>query len=290
MSQELSIALTEIPQQTLLTERKQVMDDKMIVAVFDNEKNAYEGTKALSDLHAEGSITLYASAVIAKDAGGRVNVKQIADQGPIGTGLGLVTGTLIGLLGGPAGVAVGAGVGTFGGMLHDFAKVGVGEDFLEEVAQQMKPGKVAVVAEVQEEWVMPLDTRMEAVGGVVIRRMRGEVLDSQIERDAAALKAEIADLKAEHALARQESKAKLEAKINAVKARLQETRDRAKAAAEATEKEMEAKVKALKEQAAKARGDAKTKLEARIAEVQADYKRRAMKLHEAWEIAKEALS
>ena len=124
------------------------MDDKMIVVVFDNEKNAYEGSKALKDLHAEGSITLYASAVIAKDAGGKVTVKQVADQGPMGTGVGLVTGSLIGLLGGPVGVAVGAGVGTFGGVLYDLAKVGVGEDFLEEVAQQLKPGKVAVVAEV----------------------------------------------------------------------------------------------------------------------------------------------
>jgi uncharacterized membrane protein len=266
------------------------MDDKMIVVVFDNEKNAYEGVKALRDLHAEGSITLYASAVIAKDAAGKVNVRQMADQGPIGTGLGLVTGTLIGLLGGPVGVAVGAGAGAFGGMLYDLAKVGVGEDFLDAVAQQMTPGRVAVVAEVQEEWVMPLDTRMEGAGGVVIRRMRGEVLDSQIERDAAVLKAELANLKTEHALALWESKPKLEEKIDATKARLQETSDRAKAAAEATEREMEAKVKALKEQAAKAKGDAKAKLEERAAEVQSEYKKRAKKLHEAWEITKEALS
>jgi uncharacterized membrane protein len=266
------------------------MNDKMIVVIFDNEKNAYEGNKALKDLHSEGSITLYADAVIGKDAGGKVTVKQMADQGPIGTGVGLVTGTLIGLLGGPVGVAIGAGAGTFGGMLYDFAEVGVGEDFLEEVAQHLTPGKVAVVAEVQEEWVMPLDTRMEALGGEVIRRMRGEVLDSQIERDAATLKAEIADLEAEHALARRESKAKLEAKINAAKVRLQGTRDRAKAAAEATEKEMGAKVKALKEQVAKAKGDAKAKLEARTAEVQSEYKRRAEKLHQAWELTKEALA
>ena len=78
------------------------MDDKMIVVVFDNEKKAYEGSKALKDLHAEGSITLYASAVIAKDADGKVTVKQAADQGPLGTAVGLVTGSLIGLLGGPA--------------------------------------------------------------------------------------------------------------------------------------------------------------------------------------------
>ena len=266
------------------------MDDKMIVIVFDNEKKAFEGVKALNDLHAEGSITLYASAVIAKKAGGKVSVKETADLGPVGTGVGLVTGTLIGLLGGPAGVAIGAGAGTVGGMLYDFEKVGVGVDFLEEVGQELKPGKVAVVAEIREEWVMPIDTRMEDLGGVVIRRMREEVLDSQLERDAAIFKAEIADLKAERARAHRESKAKLQAKIDAAKARLEATRDRAKAAAAATEQEMQAKLGALKEQVAKANGEVKAKLEARIAEVNTDYKRRSKKLHQAWELTKEALA
>jgi uncharacterized membrane protein len=266
------------------------MDDKMIVVVFDNEKKAYEGSKALKDLHAEGSITLYASAVIAKDADGKVTVKQAADQGPLGTAVGLVTGSLIGLLGGPVGVAIGAYVGTVGGVLYDLAKVGVSEDFLSEVGQQLHPGKVAVVAEVWEEWVMPVDTRMEAAGGVVFRRARGEVLDYQIERDAAALKAEIADLKAEYARADKEAKEKLQAKMSAAKAKLQATQDRAKAALEATKREMDAKMKSLKEQMAKAQADRKAKLEKRIAEVQSDYTRRTDKLKQAWELTKEALA
>jgi hypothetical protein len=137
--------------------------------------------------------------------------------------------------------------------------------------------------------VIPVDTRLEAAGGVVFRRAREEVVDAQLERDAAAFKEELADLKAEHARANQQAKAKLQAKINAVKAKLQATQDRAKAAADATKREMEAKVKSLKEQAAKAQGDAKAKLEARIAEVQADHKRRGDKLHQAWELTKEAL-
>lgn len=266
------------------------MNDKMIVVIFDDEKKAYEGIKALKDLHAEGSITLYASAVIAKDAGGKVTIKQEADEGPLGTGVGLVTGSLIGLLGGPVGVAIGATAGTFGGVLYDLAKAGVGEDFLSEVEQQLQPGKVAVVAEVWEEWVMPVDTHMEAAGGVVFRRAREEVLDDQLERDAAAHKAEIAELKAERARAGKEAKAKLQAKIATAKAKLQATQDRANAALEATKREMDAKVKSLKEQMAKAQADRKAKLEKRIAEVQSEHKRRAAKLHQAWELTKEALA
>ncbi len=266
------------------------MEDKMIVVVFDNEKKAYEGIKAFNDLASEGSITLYASAVIAKEASGRLTVKQAADQGPLGTGVGLFTGCLIGMLGGPAGVALGAIAGTTGGVMYDLAKVGVGQDFLVEVGQQLKPGKVAVVAEVWEEWVTPLDTRMEAAGGIVLRRTRAEVLDSQIEKDVASLKADLASLGAEYARADKEVKAKLQAKINTAKAKLKTAQDRVEAATEATKREMDAKIKALKEHVAKAKGDANAKLEAHITEVQFDYKRRADKLHQAWELTREALT
>jgi hypothetical protein len=47
------------------------------------------------NLHAEASITLYAQAVIAKDSSGKVSVKQGADEGPIGTAVGLLTGMLV---------------------------------------------------------------------------------------------------------------------------------------------------------------------------------------------------
>ncbi len=271
-------------------ETRAALDDKMIVVIFDNEKKAYEAFKALKDLHAEGSITLYASAVIAKDADGKVTVKEAAERGPLGTAVGLITGSLIGLLGGPVGAAFGAYAGSLGGVLYDLAKAGVGEDFLAEVEQQLQPGKVAVVAEVWEEWVMPVDTCMEAAGGVVFRRARGEVLDYQLERDAAALRAELVALEAEYAQADRKAKAKLRAKIRTAKVRLRVTRDRAKAAAAAAKRERDAKVKSLKMQVAKAQGDAKAKLKARIAEVQSEFKRRTDKLHQAWELTKEAMT
>src|SRR5512136_1713438 len=102
--------------------------NKMIVTVFNEESRAYEGAKDLRELHAEGSLTLYATAVIAKDAKGVVNVKQAADQGPSGTVLGLTTGSLIGLLGGPVGLVVGAAIGTTAGSLYDIAQLGISED------------------------------------------------------------------------------------------------------------------------------------------------------------------
>src|SRR5262245_4267052 len=132
--------------------------DKMLVVVFTDESKAYQASKALRELHAEGSVTLYAEAVIAKDVQGVVTTKQAADQGPLGTALGFATGGLIGLLAGPAGLALGTATGTLTGSLYDLAQIGVSDDFLAEVSQRLSPGKTAVVAEIDEEWVTPVDT------------------------------------------------------------------------------------------------------------------------------------
>jgi uncharacterized membrane protein len=142
------------------------MDKMLVVVVFNSERQAYEGVQVLKDLHAEFAITLYDEAVIAKDTSGRATVKEAADRGPLGMAVGLVAGSLVGLLGGPVGVAVGAAAGTVVGYLHDAAHWVVNWTFLEEVARRLESGKAAVVAEVWEEQVLPVDMRMEAVGGV----------------------------------------------------------------------------------------------------------------------------
>src|SRR5262245_50377073 len=115
---------------TNIDQRRGYMD-KMVVIAFDNENRAYEGTRALQDLHAENRITLYSYAVITKDSKGNVAVQTAADEGPVGTGVGMATGALVGLLGGPAGVAIGAATGTLAGSMYDLAQVGVGEDFID---------------------------------------------------------------------------------------------------------------------------------------------------------------
>src|SRR5512139_1290179 len=171
--------------------------DKYLVIGFENELKAYEGSKALQGLQDEGSINLYAKAVVARDASGKVAVKQQGDMGPVGTAVGLLTGSLMGVIGGPVGMAGGATVGMFSGAVYDSAQLGIGMDFIDEVADYLRPGKAAVVAEVWEEWVVPVDTRMEQLGGVVFRRSRDEVLDIVMERDDRILAADLAELEAE---------------------------------------------------------------------------------------------
>ncbi len=270
------------------TRRKEM--DKMLVVVFDSELKAYDGSKALQELQDEGSISLYAKAVIARDASGKVAVKQQGDMGPVGTAVGLFTGSLIGLFGGPVGLALGASVGTYGGMLYDLAQLGIGEDFIGEVEKTLQPGEAAVVAEVWEEWMTPVDDRMEALGGVVLRRTRDDVVGAQMERDIALLKADIAEMENERDQAVGHARAKLQAKVDSARARLQAKQNQVQARIEASQNEAEAKIKSLQEQAAKESGERKAKREARIAELKADQKRRSNLLKQARELVKEALS
>src|SRR5262245_3761771 len=146
--------------------------EKMLAVVFNDESKAYEGSRALNQLDNEGSIAVYASQVIQKNADGTVSTKKTDDDFPIGTVGGMWLGSLIGLLGGPVGLASGAGNGTGGGAIRDLVGADVNADFVDEVSSSLTPGKYAVVGNVNEEWVTPVDTRMESLGGVVFRTER----------------------------------------------------------------------------------------------------------------------
>ncbi|HEY6736288.1 MAG TPA: hypothetical protein VI322_01075 [Candidatus Saccharimonadia bacterium] len=140
----------------------------------------------MADLDNKGEITLYAAAVVTKDVQGEAQVKKSADVGPVGTAVGMTAGALLGIVGGPAGVAAASAGGGLLGMLTDAGVSGVGLDFLDEVAEVMVPGTSAVVAEIDEDWVTPVDVRIAELGGVVFRGPKVEVVEDQLDAESAA--------------------------------------------------------------------------------------------------------
>ena len=230
--------------------------DRMLVVVFDNESKAYEGKKALMQLDIDGSISVYAHAVVVKNADGTTTVRESDDRGPLGTLVGTTLGSLIGLLGGPAGFAIGAAVGFLGGGTLDLDKARIGEDFVDDVAAVLLPNKAAVVAEIEEDWTSPVDTRMEAIGGTIFRRALSEVKHTIHDEHIAAIKADLAQMKAEHAQARAERKGKLQEKINQLDSKLQAQLQKAKEHRQAAEREAQAKAELLKAKAAVAKAKA----------------------------------
>jgi len=223
--------------------------ERMMVVVFDSEKKAYEGVAALRQLEREGSITAYAGAVVAKNADGTASVKQFDDSGPVGSLVGTSVGSLIGLLGGPAGLAIGAASGLALGAVFDLENARVGTDFVEDVSKSLKPTKVALIAEIEEDWTTPVDTRMEALGGTVLRRALSDVEEDVRQKDVAAMKADLAQLKAEASKARADRRAKLQSRIDQLKEKIDAQQHDAKERRDAFRARQKAKGAVLKRNA-----------------------------------------
>jgi DNA anti-recombination protein RmuC len=108
---------------------------------------------------------------------------------------------------------------------------------------------------------------MEALGGTVFRIARSDVEHKQYAREVAAIKSDIAQLKAERAKSRAEHQARLQTKIDKLEKKLDAKLEQAKQRSEQQEKEAKARVKALEKKAAESKGEAKAAIEKRIADM-----------------------
>lgn len=230
--------------------------DRMLVVVFDTETQAYEGKKALMELDAEGSIGVYADAVVMKNADGTLTVKEQDNYGPLGTLLGTAFGSLIGLLGGPLGFGIGLATGAVAGAAVDLNDARIGKDFIEDVNRALTISSFALVAEIDEKWTTPVDTRMEAIDGVVFRRALSDVKSTLHKEHIAAMRADLAEMKAEQAQTSSKHKAELQEKINKLDSKIQDQLQKAKEKREVAMREEEAKVEVLKAKAAAAKAKA----------------------------------
>ena len=265
--------------------------DKFVVVVFPDEARAYDGVQRLTRLHAAGAVSLYGYTVIRKDAAGAVTTLQPRDdQFPVGIAVGSLVGLLVGVLGGPIGMAAGMGVGSLLGLVRDVREVDVSEGFLGKVTSELTPGRCAVIAELAETWVTPLDVEMDAAGGIVIREMRLVFEEEQAEREAATRRAELERLRDEWRRAPAERRAKLEKQIDTARSGLEAAVQQLEARAKQVNDELTRKIDTLEQQRKNAAADAKTDIERRIAELRQELATRSAKMKQAIALAREALA
>ncbi len=284
--------------------------EKFVAVVFDTEEAAFKGETALRDLHRNGELAVYAAAVIGKDQDGRVEVKKFEDEGPIGTAFGLILGGIIGVLAGPvavasgavlagsaaagaaaaSGMAAGSLAGGMFGMARDLWVSGIDTDMLDKVSLELLPGKSCLVASVDEVWTAPLDTQMNGLGGMVLRKLRVDAIDAQYEADMTELDRELAALDDEFSQASEESKKAIHDTIEAAKGKMSDARDKIDARFDELDRETDARLAAIEEQIQTAKDNTREKFQKRKAEIKADYKERKAKLDASLARAKEALT
>jgi uncharacterized membrane protein len=228
---------------------------------------------------------------VKREADGTLTTQKRTPDEAIGTGLGALLGALVGVFAGPAGVAIGMAAGSVTGAVGGFVHAEVSDEFLEDIAKQMAPGTYAVLAEVSETWTAPIDTRMGALGGKVLREYRGDVIDDMLEKRAEERRARLAEWKAKRAGRRAESmETDVELEATGVLEKLQRTADKARRRLDDSKQELDEKLKTLEDQASKAKPDVKKHIDARIAELRHDFEQREKKLYHALDVAQQALA
>jgi hypothetical protein len=141
--------------------------DKLVAAIFDTREKAEEGESALLGFIREGEFDVHSLARVFRGTFGGLEVDEAPGTGPRGERLrGLIedlkaaTATL---------PAPAFGLVTDLGSWGDLADFGCTPGFVQAVAHELGPDRAAVLAEIEENWVTPLDTRIEELGGRIIR-------------------------------------------------------------------------------------------------------------------------
>jgi uncharacterized membrane protein len=140
----------------------------LIVVAFEDEYKAEEVRLTLMRLQKDYLIDLEDAVVAVKKEDGKVKLNQIhhlAASGAVGGGF---WGLLIGLLflHPLLGLAVGAGTGAVAGALTD---VGINDDFMKELASNLKPGSSALFVLVRKATPDKVMEELQGVGGRVLR-------------------------------------------------------------------------------------------------------------------------
>lgn len=154
------------------------------VAVADmDHRSAFEALHALERLDADGVIQLHESAVIERRPDGRValifsNTREPALRRP---GIGALLGAVAGLSVGPLGAALGGAVGVLGGALDEALYSGASDAYIESIGEHLKPGTLAVVADLHENETGAIDSAMAELGRKVLRDRRRDLVEEWLD-------------------------------------------------------------------------------------------------------------
>lgn len=282
--------------------------DTFVVALFDSETDAFRLVDAMQTMQADADLIVHGGAILTKDAAGEVTLKDAMDTGPRGWATGVIAGGLVGLIAGPAAVAAGVAAATVGGaalagaaagsvtgglfgITSDLFDAGIDTETLEIVSTEMRPGRTALVASVDERTPIPLEKAVAGVSGAkLFRQPRVDVFDDKLEQEAISYQGRDEGYKLSFEKADEHDRDRIRAERVAFHDDVADLKKRIAARKVQLTAEFADREAALDEQIAKLDADAKIPLQERKAELMSERERRFAILGQAEALARKAIS
>ncbi len=157
----------------------------LYAAVYDTIEDAEADYEAVFDLHAAGAIGTFDSAVIRKEADGKVRVTKTEKPTQHGAWTGAAVGALVGLIFPPAIIGsaiVGAGAGALTGHL---AK-GIPRGDLKELGDELDANTAAVIVLGESKIEEQLEKALTRANKLIEKQVDADADELQREIDAAA--------------------------------------------------------------------------------------------------------
>jgi uncharacterized membrane protein len=139
----------------------------LIAVAYDDVDTARDVLQTLGELSVERAISLEDAVIAENRPNGKIKLHQTAKPGAAGAAGGAMWGGLIGLLflAPFLGMAVGAAAG---GAAWAMTDVGVDDDFMKHLGEDLEPGSAAVIVLVRESTPDRVLPRISPYGGRVI--------------------------------------------------------------------------------------------------------------------------
>ena len=134
----------------------------LVAAFYSDEKKAVEMLGALEQLEKDGTIQLLDAAVMSKDDGGKLSIRERAElTKKKGAVRGAVAGGLLAIIFPPSILALGAVGAATGAAIGHFTDQGFDNNLLQEIGENLPAGGSALVAVIEETWLEHLSKAIE---------------------------------------------------------------------------------------------------------------------------------
>lgn len=212
----------------------------VIVVSFTEEAKAIEALHKLNELESYGDITIYEHVMVRKNANGRIEILKQNDTEGWRALTGMGVGSLLGLLGGPVGFLIGLYTGAAIGVISDASHYDFADDFVAKVEKKIAVGTVTIIAEIEEDSKVFVDSYLLPMGATISRSDFDLEFANHVDEKIDGIEADIAEERAALKQAVGNDKKKIQNKI----AELQEKRSARIAELTAKGKQAEETVKA----------------------------------------------